>query len=152
MCLPFIKMWVSDWRSLSRVQIFAIVHEILQARMRVAFPFSKGSSQPRNWIQVLCITGGFFTNWSHKGSPRILEWVAYPFSSRSSGPRNQTGVACNAGEFFTNWAMRGALSSNRAFFVFSYCVNLDTENVLGRKWNHITVSICISLITSEAGL
>ena len=28
---------------------------------------------------------------SHKGSPRILEWVAYPFSSRSSRPRNQTG-------------------------------------------------------------
>ena len=27
---------------------------------------------------------------SHKGSPRILEWVAFPFSSRSSWPRNQT--------------------------------------------------------------
>ena len=29
---------------------------------------------------------------SHKGSPRILEWVAYPFSSRSSRPRKWTGV------------------------------------------------------------
>ena len=29
---------------------------------------------------------------SHKGSPRILEWVAYPFSSGSSRPRDQTGV------------------------------------------------------------
>ena len=28
---------------------------------------------------------------SHKGSPRILEWVASPFSSRSSRPRNCTG-------------------------------------------------------------
>ena len=28
---------------------------------------------------------------SHKGSPRILEWVAYPFSSRSSRPRNKPG-------------------------------------------------------------
>ena len=28
---------------------------------------------------------------SHKGSPRILEWVAYPFSSGSSQPGNQTG-------------------------------------------------------------
>ena len=28
---------------------------------------------------------------SHKGSPRILEWVAYPFSSGSSRPRNQPG-------------------------------------------------------------
>ena len=45
---------------------------------------------------------------SHKGSPRILEWVAYPFSSRSSRPRNWTGVSCTAGWFFTNWAMREA--------------------------------------------
>ena len=28
---------------------------------------------------------------SHKGSPRILEWVAYPFSSRSSRPRFELG-------------------------------------------------------------
>ena len=42
---------------------------------------------------------------SHKGSPRILEWVAYPFSSGSSWPRNQTRFWI-AGGFFTNWAMR----------------------------------------------
>ena len=29
-----------------------------------------------------------FYRLSHKGTPRILEWVAYPFSSRSSQPRN----------------------------------------------------------------
>ena len=45
---------------------------------------------------------------SHKGSPRILEWVAYPFSSRSSWPRNRTRVSCIAGGFFTNWAIREA--------------------------------------------
>ena len=39
---------------------------------------------------------------SHKGSPRILEWVAYPFSSRASLPRDQTGVSCIAGGFFTH--------------------------------------------------
>ena len=43
---------------------------------------------------------------SHKGSPRILEWVAYPFSNGSSQPRNQTGVSCIAGGHFTNWAIR----------------------------------------------
>ena len=43
---------------------------------------------------------------SHKGSPRILEWVAYPFSSRSYWPRNQTRVSCIAVGFFTNWAIR----------------------------------------------
>ena len=41
---------------------------------------------------------------SHKGSPRIQEWVAYPLSSRSSQPRNWTGVSCIAGRFFTSWA------------------------------------------------
>ena len=45
---------------------------------------------------------------SHKGSPRILEWVAYPFSSGSSQPRNRTGVSCIASGFFTNYAIREA--------------------------------------------
>ena len=45
---------------------------------------------------------------SHKGSPRILEWVAYPFSSGSSQPRNWTGVSCIAGGFFTTCDMREA--------------------------------------------
>ena len=69
----------------------------------------RGSSQPRDQTQVSCIAGRFFTSWSHKGSPRILEWVVYPFSSGSSQPRNRTGVSCIAGGFFTNWALREAL-------------------------------------------
>ena len=38
------------------------VHGILQARILewVAFPFSRGSSQPRDWAQVSHIAGGFF--------------------------------------------------------------------------------------------
>ena len=41
------------------------VHRILQARILewVAFPFSRGSSQPRNRTQVSCIAGRFFTSW-----------------------------------------------------------------------------------------
>ena len=40
------------------------VHGILQARILewVAFPFSRGSSQPRDQTQVSCIEGGFFTS------------------------------------------------------------------------------------------
>ena len=30
----------------------------------VAYPFSSGSSQPRNQTEVSCIAGGFFTNWA----------------------------------------------------------------------------------------
>ena len=40
------------------------VHGIHQARILewVAFPFSRGYSQPRNQNQVSCIAGGFFTS------------------------------------------------------------------------------------------
>ena len=46
---------------------------------------------------------------SHKGRPRILEWVACSLSRGSSQPRNQTGVSCIAGTFFFNWTIREAL-------------------------------------------
>ena len=40
------------------------VHGILQARIleTVAFPFSRGSSQPRDQTQVFSIVGRFFTS------------------------------------------------------------------------------------------
>ena len=40
------------------------VHGILQARILdcVAFPFSRGSFQPRDQTQFSCIAGGFFTS------------------------------------------------------------------------------------------
>ena len=42
------------------------IHGILQARILewVAFPFSRGSSQPRDQNQVSRIAGGFFTSWA----------------------------------------------------------------------------------------
>ena len=51
---------------------------------------------------------------SHKGSPRILEWVAYPFSSGPSQPRNQTGVSCTAGAWATREAPTRSLSTEKA--------------------------------------
>ena len=43
------------------------VHGILQARVLewVAFPFSRGSSQPMDWTQI-CIAGRFFTSWAKR--------------------------------------------------------------------------------------
>ena len=40
------------------------VHGILQARIleQVSFPFSRGSSQPRDRTQISCISRGFFTS------------------------------------------------------------------------------------------
>ena len=44
------------------------VHGILQARILewVAFPFSRGSSQPRNQNQISHTAGRFFTSWTTK--------------------------------------------------------------------------------------
>ena len=44
--------------------MYYTVHGILQARILewVAFPFSRGSSQPRDQTQVSRTAGGFFTS------------------------------------------------------------------------------------------
>ena len=63
---------LSEWKSLSCVQLFATpwtiytVHGTVQARILewVSIPFSRGSSQPRDWNEVSCIAGGFFTSWA----------------------------------------------------------------------------------------
>ena len=99
------------WKSVSRVWLFAtpwtVVHGILQARIlewvlvpfsRVIFPTQESNPGLPHCRQILY-------QLSHKGSPKILEWV---FSSGSSWPRKWTGVSCITGRLFTNWAIRKA--------------------------------------------
>ena len=52
-----------------------IVHGILQARTLegAAFPFSRGSSQPKDRTQVSHIVGEFFTSWATKANPWSFE-------------------------------------------------------------------------------
>ena len=69
------------------------VHRIFQARALEWGAIDFSLSSRIHFGQILY-------QLSHKGSPRILEWVAYTFSSRSSQPRDQTGVSCIAGRFF----------------------------------------------------
>ena len=59
------KVHTVKWKSLSGVWL-SITHGIFQTRILelVAFPFSRGSSQPRDQTQVSCIAGGFFTSWA----------------------------------------------------------------------------------------
>ena len=43
----------------------------------VVYPFSSGSSWPRNWTRVSCVAGGFFTNWAGTlSSCQIPGWDA----------------------------------------------------------------------------
>ena len=49
-------------------------HGIFQAKILewVALPFSRGSSQPRDWTQVSCIAGRLFTIWATRKTPCML--------------------------------------------------------------------------------
>ena len=69
---------VHVWKLVSHVWLFVtpwtVVHGILQARILewVAFPFSRGSSQPRDQTQVFRIAGGFFTSWATREAPENM--------------------------------------------------------------------------------
>ena len=105
--------WVLiKWKSLSRVQFFATPHSPWNSPgqntgmgslslLQGIFPTQGSNPGLLHCRQILY-------QLSHKGSPRILEWVAFPFSRGSSWPRNRTKVYCTAGRFFTNWAIREA--------------------------------------------
>ena len=56
------------------------VHGILQARILewVAFSFSRGSSQPRDWTQFSHIAGRFFTSWATREAQAVLWRRAKP--------------------------------------------------------------------------
>jgi len=103
---------------LSRVRLFGTgspVHGILQARILewVAFPVSRGSSQPRDLTQVSHIAGGFFTVRATRESQEYWSRVAYPISRGSSRPRTQTGTCCVAGEFFTGLNFKSSGNNTR---------------------------------------
>ena len=67
------------------------VHGHLQARILkwVVIPFSWGSSQPRDWTQVCCIAGIFFTVWATRegqsGRVMVLPPLIFNFSKLTMG-------------------------------------------------------------------
>ena len=75
-------MW--KWKSLSCVQLCDpmdyTVHGILQAKLLewVTFPFSRGSSQSKDWTQVSRIADRFFNSWA-----TVHIWVYWYFSQQS---------------------------------------------------------------------
>ena len=82
-----------------------------------------------------------FYQLSHKGSPRILEWIAYHFSSRSSWPRDRNSVSYIAGGFFTNWTIREDQSiglKKYSNFTPRY-ITMKTENTWPHKNLHTNV-------------
>ena len=79
--LPLLNKEVK-WKSLSHVWLFAtpwtvacqlLCHEILEVKILewVSIPFSREPYQPRDWTQVSCIAGRFFTSWA----TREAQWT-----------------------------------------------------------------------------
>ena len=79
------------------------VHGILQARILewVAIPSSRGSSQLRDWTQVSCVLGRYFTFWYTREAQEY--WSGYPSSGQLPDPGIKW-VSCTVRGFFTSWA------------------------------------------------
>ena len=92
------SLWLMDYT----------VHGILQARKLewVAFPFSRGSSNPGTEPKSPTLQADFLPS-EPPGKPK--DTGVDPFSTGSSWFKNWTGVSCIAGRFFTSWAPREAL-------------------------------------------
>ena len=103
-----------------------IIHGILQAGIQewVAFPYSRGSSQPIYWTQVSCIAGRFFTSWATgkpkntgMGSLSILQQI---FATQKS---NQGLLHCMQILYQLSYQAR----------TFKYAEAISNSNVL-REW------------------
>ena len=94
------------------------VHGILQARILewVAFPFSTGSSQPRDQTQVSSIVGRFFTSWATRDAQE--HWSGQPIPSPADlpDPGIWLRVSSTAGRFSTSWVTRETYQCRRRGF------------------------------------
>ena len=71
------------WKSLSCVRLFVTTWTMWNSPDQilewVAVPFSRRSSQPRDWTGVSCITGRFFTNWATRKAYTCQKSLHYYF-------------------------------------------------------------------------
>ena len=94
----------------------------LAAAAAAAFTFSRGVIPTQGSNPGLLHCRWILYQLSHKGSPRILEWVAYPFSSGSSQSRNQTRVSCISDGLLTIWATTYINFINKHIYVRGPCL------------------------------
>ena len=69
--LRCVQLCVTPWTVTYQAPLFM---GILQARILqwVGIPFSRWFSQSRDWTQVSCIAGGFFTIWATREATRVV--------------------------------------------------------------------------------
>ena len=82
----------------------------------VAYPFSSGSSWPRNWTRVSCIAGGFFTNWAirealkqiarHQGSKNTRLNLSFNILTKRAPPEKGMANHFSILALRTPWTVR----------------------------------------------
>ena len=119
----FTRRW--KWKLLSCVWLFATWWTIQSTEFLVqnagvgSLSLLKGLFPTQEWNPGPLHCSQILYQLSHKGSPRILEWVVYPFSSWSSWTRNQTSVSCIAGGFCTKPNCHGSPKQHPEFYCIS---------------------------------
>ena len=116
----FNSLWPMDWGLPG-----SSVHGILQARIleSVAIPFSRGSSQARDWTQVSHIASKFFTIWATSFQffwVHTLEWV---FESNGDSRFN-------------------ILRYHKIFITVAVLFYISNSNIQAFKFLHFLTNIC----------
>ena len=119
------------------------VHGILQARILewIAFPFSRGSSQPRDRPQVSCIAGRFFTSWATGEAQVFLASYLFSHLSAPSTLRLTFGRISQASIFIDS------ISSFQSTIYFLSAIPGSTIKVfisLQKSWSHLVFIIIIN--------
>ena len=78
-------------------------HGILQASILewVAIPFSRGSSQPRDWTQVSHVAGGLFTSWGIRETQQRAWWFSNPIGRKRGSGCENTYTSCSGFGMFS---------------------------------------------------
>ena len=109
---------------------------IHQARVLewVAFPFSRGSSQPRDWTQVSCIVGRFFTSWTTREalSPEGPQTVSKWWKKRSTLEKNHKTKLSSLWHISQPDSGKGRGFKLEGSFQFHYFPGLDFYPFLDR--------------------
>ena len=101
---------------------YSFVHGILHERILecIAMPFSRGSSWPRDWTQVSCISRQILDCLSHGGSPYSLTFMhissvnaMYLNDSKTKGCKQQS--CCRMSQLCHNICLEGKMMKTGLF-------------------------------------
>ena len=122
------------------------VYGILQARILewVAFPFSSGSSQPRDQTQVSHIAGGFFTSWATREAQEYWSGYPIPFPADLPDPGIKPGSPTLQED-----SLPTELQGKPNMYIFYYLwLRLDivslklSLSIDAYKWNYVKNYLC----------